>query len=752
MTVTDQPTDQGYNINNTYDDPSAATMSLAISHALQALQQEQQSGLGFPAENKDTSEAFGYSGEDAGIESANEYGNNDELSMTQEFTMSSPRRTENHTLSQVDFDQWMQVHAALEGNSDIDNISYVYDSSDQYSNGDEDEDEEREQDPSDVHRAWLRATQDWSSDEHQSMDVDNENIISITSSDEDEDEEGEFNTRDDAQAHVGQADLSGGGSEPLISGPALLLADLAEQAAAVSTSVTLESVNYENTDISAVPTAKENDQYLKNQILLPTQPLPPLDEMSKTINESLDRSNELANDIYAICSEVAATALNTDYIGIINERRQDENGNTHGNGSSSLIHGEYLLKSTNIETEIERIRAEASAQQDKLNAQLVKLNTELFQLDTERNGLCKHASFLEKANHEYKQNVDQLEKDVAELKRRLSAKDEELQTTIITLSAVERERKDFASKCASLGSQIERVENKLQNTSEKPLNVQESRASEQNRDRADKVFSELREQLLRAQNRERLLLGTNRALEARLGDALRKLADPVEPIDILADHRRHWDAQLVEARSEAKVAKESLARAEQQLESEKAGNECMRIRVMELESMASVTNVTPRKRKADCHSDAETIASVNTAELMSQETAMTIGELNTHNNSRIECQQAVVSAGEFAQSRRRKLQRYTGTENVSDANIVTPTPPRTNKNANRRLSSGRTPYKSYTNKPVTPRIHLNRVPADSRSASKKVFDTRLDTGNDAYDMKENMFSRRGNRTLEYRML
>ncbi|KAJ2859072.1 hypothetical protein GGI22_003104, partial [Coemansia erecta] len=477
--------------------------------------------------------------------------------------------------------------------------------------------------------------------------------------------------------------------------------------------------------------------------------LPSLDEMSKTINESLERSNELASDIYTLFDQAAAASLSTNGIGLGDGYGQAEKADTRETGTSTLVHGEDLVERAEVAAEIERIRAGAAAQQDKLNAQLVKLSTELFQMSAENNDLCKRISSLERTNYGYQQSVEQLEAGVTELKNKVSAMDAELKTTTTTLSTVELERNNLASKCASLESQIERV------VKNQPQAAQEASTSEHAH---DQTYNELKDQLLKAQSKGRLLLGTNRALEARLGDALRELAEPVEPMDILAYHRRHWDAQLVEARSELAAAKESLACAEQNLESEKINSKRLRIRVVELEAITDPANATPRKRKADCPSDTETVAPPSAVCSMSQETVVTMSEVpHAYSDARIEYHQAVVNAGEIAQNRRRKVQRHGDADNVNDAGSVTPTTPRTA--VNRRLSSTRTPYKPFTNRPVTPRIHLNRVPANIRSVSEKLSGDRPESSNDAIETKENVFSRpgnnlirRGNRTLEYRML
>ncbi|KAJ2382156.1 hypothetical protein GGI23_007426, partial [Coemansia sp. RSA 2559] len=176
MAVSDQPNDPSPSTSNTADEQGA--MSVAINQAIQMLQHEQH-GLGVTTQSEGNNRGHEYSGEDAGIDNDNEYSNSDEMSMTQEFTM-SPRRSETNTLSQVDFDQWMRIHAALESNNDMGD--YEYDNLDQSYDEEDDDDDEREQEPVDVRSAWLKATQSWSgSEEHQSMDVDGDTPISIAS-------------------------------------------------------------------------------------------------------------------------------------------------------------------------------------------------------------------------------------------------------------------------------------------------------------------------------------------------------------------------------------------------------------------------------------------------------------------------------------------------------------------------------------------------------------------------------------------
>ncbi|KAJ2655405.1 hypothetical protein IWW48_005545 [Coemansia sp. RSA 1200] len=740
------------------DDQSLAPMTIAINQAIQVLQQEQSAKQNLFTENEDQDDEYEYNDGDAGIKNASEYDYNDEQSMTQEFTQ-TPSRPERLTLSQVDFDQWMQLHAVLEDDSSINSTAVCsYSSFNQYhGEGGEIENEVLQQQVEedykcgmvDVQGAWLKATQNWSSDEHQSMDVDDDIPISIASSEsEDDGEYDDVSSTSDSQEYSDNVHQRAGSVEPYAANAALFLAGLTDQKAE-----------------DAADKPEETNQSLKDQTYYEQpapQPLPPLDEMSRAINESLDRSNALANEIYAICDEVAATALDSNRADHIDKYDTDEVD------TSTLSCGKNLVQSVDLEKEIANVRTEASAQQDKLKAQLVRLSTELYQIDAERNGLSKRLSSLERDSCEYQQNIDELEEQVKELNRRLSAKDQELQMTTSMLTAAERERDDLAGKCASLESNIKRLEEQQSSVVDVQKDTFDApernpREYKQCQDKADRMHADVRDQLLRMQSRERLLLSTNRALEARLGDALRKLAGPVEPIDILADHRRHWDAQLVEARSEAKTAKESLVCAEQSLENERQANERLRIRILELESAVGLTNVTPRKRKADSYSNTESLASTDVAEPMPLDV---LAAKNTQYkssgdgtaNDRQGCQQAIVSAGEFARNRRRKLHKQDDTESVSNAGAVTPIMSRAI--ADRRLSSGRTPYKPFTGKPVTPRIHLNHGPTVSpRSVSKISSESRLNARNGSFDMKENIFERSVNnstgdrgRALEHRLL
>ncbi|KAJ2516875.1 hypothetical protein H4217_004313 [Coemansia sp. RSA 1939] len=741
------------------DDQSLAPMTIAINQAIQVLQQEQSTKQNHSAENEYQGDEYEYNDDDAGIENASEYEYNDEQSMTQEFTQ-TPSRPERLTLSQVDFDQWMQLHAVLEDDSSINSTAVCsYSSFNQHhGKGEEVENGGQQQHAEedykcgmvDVQGAWLKATQNWSSDEHQSMDVDDDIPISIASSEsEDDGEYDDVSSTNDPQEYSDSAYQRSGSVDPPAANAALFLAGLADQEA--------EGV---------VGKPEETNQSLEDQPYYyeqpPPQSLPPLDEMSRAINESLDRSNELANEIYAICDEVAATALDSSCADHIDKYDTNEVEN------STLSCSKSMVQSVDMAKEIANVRTEASAQQDKLKAQLVRLSTEIYQIDAERNSLSKRLSSLERDSCEYQQNMDELEEQVKELNRRLSAKDQELQMATSMLTTAKHERDDLAGKCASLESNIKRLEEKqslVVDVQKDPLDAPERNTQnhQQCQDKADRMYADVRDQLLKMQSRERLLLSTNRALEARLGDALRKLAGPVESIDILADHRRHWDAQLVEARSEAKTAKEDLICAEQGLENERQTNERLRIRILELESAVGLATVTPRKRKADSYSNPEPLSSTDIAEPMLLDALAATNTPCRSNgdgaaSDRQECQQAIVSAGEFARNRRRKLHKPDDTDSVSDAGAVTPIMSRAA--VDRRLSSGRTPYRSFTGKPVTPRIHLNHGPTVSpRSASKISSESRLNARKGTFDMKENISGRYVNnstgdrgRALERRLL
>ncbi|KAJ1736531.1 hypothetical protein LPJ72_001312 [Coemansia sp. Benny D160-2] len=734
-------------------------MTIAINQAIQVLQQEQSTKQNHSAENEYQGGEYEYNDDDASIENASEYEYNDEQSMTQEFTQ-TPSRPERLTLSQVDFDQWMQLHAVLEDDSSINSTAVCSYSSFNQHHGEGEEVENGGQQQHveedykcgmmDVQGAWLKATHNWSSDEHQSMDVDDDIPISIASSEsEDDGEYDDVGSTNDSQEYSDSAYQRSGNVDPSAANAALFLAGLADQ---------------EAEDVVDKP--EETNQPLEDQPYYYEQPspqsLPPLDEMSRAINESLDRSNALANEIYAICDEVAATALDSSCAAHIDKYDTNEVEN------STLSCSKSMAQSVDMAKEIANVRTEASAQQDKLKAQLVRLSTEIYQIDAERNSLSKRLSSLERDSCEYQQNMDELEEQVKELNRKLSAKDQELQMATSMLTTAKRERDDLAGKCASLESNIKRLEEKqslVVDVQKDPFDAPErnTQKHQQCQDKADRMYADVRDQLLKMQSRERLLLSTNRALEARLGDALRKLAGPVEPIDILADHRRHWDAQLVEARSEAKAAKEDLVCAEQGLENERQTNERLRIRILELESAVGLATVTPRKRKADSYSNREPLSSTDIAEPMLLDGLATTNTPCRSNgdgaaSDRQECQQAIVSAGEFARNRRRKLHKPDGTDSVSDAGAVTPIMSRAA--VDRRLSSGRTPYRPFTGKPVTPRIHLNHGPTVSpRSASKISSESLLNARKGTFDMKENISGRSVNnstgdrgRALERRLL
>ncbi|KAJ2909860.1 hypothetical protein GGI21_001457, partial [Coemansia aciculifera] len=280
---------------------------------------------------------------------------------------------------------------------------------------------------------------------------------------------------------------------------------------------------------------------------------------------------------------------------------------------------------------IERLRehqSESASKQNALNTQIFKLSAELFQTTSDKAALESTVKRLERDNGEYGQTIDELQQqmealrsasngEIAGLKERVrhvagkiaSVSDElaetrdKLDETKQVLGLVDSERTDLLGKCRGLESTVESLALRLdgeQQQHEKTKqalhmardgNANEARRAEL--DAANCVLEQrckgLADELALSKNRERLLLNSNRALEARLGDALRKLDDPtrLSGEDMLADHcRRNWDSSLlVESRRETADARRRLELAEAEVAGERRAADVLRGRVRELEAM-----------------------------------------------------------------------------------------------------------------------------------------------------------------------
>ncbi|KAJ2423249.1 hypothetical protein GGF41_003214 [Coemansia sp. RSA 2531] len=190
---------------------------------------------------------------------------------------------------------------------------------------------------------------------------------------------------------------------------------------------------------------------------------------------------------------------------------------------------------------------------------------------------------------------------------------------------------------------------------------------------------ELVDEVGQSKNRERLLLNSNRALEARLGDILRKLDS--HPDDSLAEYRRNCDFQLIESRKEATLVRKRLETVESDLADERRGAEALKKRLLELET--NVGDQSVKKRKCET-------PVVQRSFSYETPSRLPVDKSLARNTLTDGLQQTLVDAGDYARDRRRKN------------NLDTPA---TEQRNIRQISS-------LTIRPVTPRIGLTpRTPA-----------------------------------------
>ncbi|KAJ1876538.1 hypothetical protein LPJ57_004435 [Coemansia sp. RSA 486] len=672
-------------------------VAFAVDEAMAILQQREPSSV-------DT---------DSVIDQSNHEELDDEYGITREIL--GPDYGDNLTASQVDFDQWMQVHALLESETrgqeqGSDTRTYeAYDDYEQaekeyvYNGEDEEDDDEQQQNEQkeighDVRSAWANAQSSWRSD----SEVADEDPISIGSSSDNEEEE-ENSDEDDAEHEV--------------------CGEYPDDEQSVSLS---ETVGQQETDQQSAANAML--LFLSNSVSAAAQqndgadqpyerpPLPPLlanhtssslAEMHSVINRSIERSLAIVDEITSDCAktEYSLAASECDYS---SAAEHEEQGNDVDMENSCSDH-EQLENYLN-----------------QLKAQILSLNTDVFQAECEKTELLERVSELEKANnaqileietlrktHDEKTLVDAREiavlkskiKSIAEktsvLSEKLDCSNELLAETKQALKIVDCERQDLVLRCSGLGESIAMLNVRLSKEVDEHRVAQnelqfarDGNASESRRLELESInvrlsqqCAELKTQLSLAHDKERLLLNTNRALEARLRDALRKEEQPMTPEDILADHRRAWDQQLIEARAVARQASESLANCESNLQLEKRINEQLRKRLGEMEVSQLALEQSARKRKLQEEVGAGESALENrwtigennnnspgfatkAAALLATPTrpGMTEGKRRLLQASSGRFQQVVVDAGEYARERR----RYRNASPLTERLPVTP--------------------------------------------------------------------------------
>ncbi|KAJ1876595.1 hypothetical protein LPJ57_004409 [Coemansia sp. RSA 486] len=671
-------------------------VAFAVDEAMAILQQREPSSV-------DT---------DSVIDQSNNEELDDEYGITREIL--GPDYGDNLTASQVDFDQWMQVHALLESETrgqeqGSDTRTYeadeAYDDYEQaekgyvYNGEDEEDDDEQQQNEQkeighDVRSAWANAQSSWRSD----SEVADEDPISIGSSSDNEEEEensaehevcGEYS--DDEQSvslseTVGQQEID-------------------QQSAANAMLLFLSN------SVSAA--AQQNDGADQPYERPPLPPLlanhtsSSLAEMHSAINRSIERSLAIVDEITSDCAktEYSLAASECDYSSAAEHEGQGDDVDMENSYSDREQSENYL---------------------NQLKAQILSLNTDVFQAECEKTELLERVSELEKTNnaqileiealrrtHDEKTLADAQEiavlkskiKSIAEktsvLSEKLDSSNESLAETKQALKIVDCERQDLVLRCSGLGESIAMLNVRLSKevdghrVAQNELRLaRDGNASESRRLELESInvrlsqqCAELKTQLSLAHDKERLLLNTNRALEARLRDALRKEEQPMTPEDILADHRRAWDQQLIDARAVARQASESLANCESSLQQEKRINEQLRKRLGEMEVSQLALEQSARKRKlqeevgagegalenrwtiGENNSNSPGFATKATALLVTPtRPGMTEGKRRLLQASSGRFQQVVVDAGEYARERR----RYRNASPLTERLPVTP--------------------------------------------------------------------------------
>ncbi|KAI8319153.1 hypothetical protein GQ54DRAFT_306513 [Martensiomyces pterosporus] len=373
-----------------------------------------------------------------------------------------------------------------------------------------------------------------------------------------------------------------------------------------------------------------------------------LGDMHKAISECIGRSIAIADEISAGCDDAEAKTA------VMEHQQPPITESTAGNdaeGTSGELYDDVMALEEDSRESIElanetlcafeKFCTESIAERDKLNSQIVVLNTEIYRLDTEKLTLKHRIKELEAECTEHSQKTDELEcglksiteansKEIEDLKARvravaskasslsgeLDSTKHKLEETQQVLAVVSCERTDLIGKCNGLESDLESFTGRLKSEqlaheeTKRALHVaRDGNASEARRAelqsltvKLEQKCTELSKRLARSQDHERLLLNSTRALEARLSDALRRLDEPQRPEDILEDHRREWDAQLVESRKQARNAHEKLVVAEEKLDEERRTNAILRRRIEEMESVYARPGEAARKRKRDTSS------------------------------------------------------------------------------------------------------------------------------------------------------
>ncbi|KAJ1887442.1 hypothetical protein LPJ66_009117 [Kickxella alabastrina] len=758
-------------VNDGCHNQDMANMTLAVSEAMGVLNQERSHGFGFEADCDGTNTG----NDDVCSDQCEEVyldDDDDDLGITREIM--GPDDGEELTASRADFDSWMQNHATLEADmasmsAEQDAETNIYNDTydDIYDDDDDEGYEESGEESQFPHSAWTNARNsvgtngDGSQLQHMagSSAID-DTPISIGSSDNEdelEDYEGEVGEyEDDYEVYQGEEEYSedAGGDEndeagedgysreqlyssaftdssvpanaqfsvqdceqfvgalgpldiieaPYVQHQLSHQADIADEPGTLSETeaASIASAMLFLTEPTTEPAPQPVAAY-ERPPLPPTRNAPLLADMNSAINQSIDRSLDMVAEISEGCNQTHATQADL----------------YHSFGDAEEIELKSLAERDSLLSRIQTLEKEAGAQTQSIEGA--------------RRGAQEQKQVHAAEVFELRERLRSVAATTSKLADELQTTGASLSETMEVLDIVSCERTDLIAKCRLLEADIESVssqlarEQQLHRESQKELQLaRDGNSSEARRLELESLTTQLNQsctelgrQLTLAHNKERLLLDTNRALEARLGDALREVKAPVTTKDALADHRRAWDVQLSEARSEANVYREKLTRAEVDFQEERRVNAQLRKRLQEAEAAQDALEQLERKRKLDAEAD-ESRRSVDSkrARLAVIRSAVTptrpgparanMQTLHTSQGQFGQTNEAVANPEEFARDRRRRTGSLLGS---------LPATPRAAA-ALSRLSFGHHLSSLPAGKPVTPRINLHSPqPASPRWTS-----------------------------------
>ncbi|KAJ2832975.1 hypothetical protein FBU31_001988 [Coemansia sp. 'formosensis'] len=439
--------------------------------------------------------------------------------------------------------------------------------------------------------------------------------------------------------------------------------------------------------------------------LPPAQLGPSMVEMHKTISQSIDRSLSIVDEISASCD----AAVGSDELRTPDDSADEQSSEMIG-AFESETHSSIELAGQAIER-LHAQQAEWAGTQTALNTQIFKLSAELFQAASEKSALESAAKGLERDNAEHSQAIDDLQQKMEVLRAESSAEIEglrervrhvaaklasatgelgetagRLDETKQVLALVSAERTDLLGRCRGLETTVESLilrldaEHQQHELTRRALHV----ASDGNANEAKRAelaaanhgleqrCKGLAGEVAQGKTRERLLFNSNRALEARLGDTLRKLDAP-DALSEQQQQQRDRDS-LVESRKETMEVRQQLARVEGELAAERRAAELLRARVRELEVSGGRGDQSVKKRRYE--DDFVVVTPVRPSSYApvtpSRLPADGSAARNTLAGYSGFLQKTLVDAGEHARDRRRKHDVGTPTRPPKAGGPVTP--------------------------------------------------------------------------------